>query len=89
MTSSQAADAEVRAAALSSALKTRHQAMGCQDALSSHITVVLQEHLRTGGVGSWTARRIPRGDLQATFVFTGFEEVEASSPKLPMVLTLQ
>jgi len=25
--------------------------------------------------GSWSSRRIPRGDLQATFLFKGFEEV--------------
>mmetsp|Transcript_5922 Transcript_5922/g.16926 ORF Transcript_5922/g.16926 Transcript_5922/m.16926 type:complete len:1162 (-) Transcript_5922:780-4265(-) len=36
---------------------------------------ILQEHLRTKGVGSWSARCIPRGDLLATFSFKGFEEV--------------
>lgn len=36
---------------------------------------IVQKHFKDGNGSTWSARKIPRGDLQTTFCFKGFEEV--------------
>lgn len=88
-TSLLAADGEVRGWCTEERRKSWRKAVGCQHALSSDFTVILQDHLQTKGADSWTARCIPRGDLQTTFTFKGFEEVKSTSCRVSAPLTLQ